>query len=182
MPLPYVYADFNAIEYPSDQSLAEMPLTGLGTLASLAMQRIRLTEGMALVLFEPEDIECEVTVHFDTARADPAGRQGEWIARFDHRLVRDTSRAGLTVPNEYPCIVCGQSFFGPALGRNYTAICRNCGASVMEPMLPPGCAQHRTFRGVPDAKEPVRDSGKSGDAMDSKTCKCLHDDGRTPSR
>jgi hypothetical protein len=141
MPLPRVYADFNAIEYPPGKPLAEMPLTGFGTLASLATQRIRLAEGMALVLFEPNDIECEATVHFDPSRVDPAGRQGEWIARFDHRLVRDTPRNDESVPNEHPCIVCGKSFFGHhERGRIYTAACRNCGASVMEPMLPPSRA------------------------------------------
>lgn len=137
MPLPRVYADFNAIEYPPGKVLAVMPLTGFGTLASLAMQRIRLAEGMALVLFEPNDIECEAVVHFDATRVDPAGRQGEWVARFDHHLVRDAPQTGESVPMEHPCIVCGKSFFGQALGRTYTAVCSNCGASVMEPMLPP---------------------------------------------
>lgn len=89
MPLPRIRVDFNAIEYTPDAQHAMMPLTGYGTLASLARQRLRLSEGMALVLIEPNDIECEVTVHFDRMRTDPAGRQGAWVARFDHRLVRD---------------------------------------------------------------------------------------------
>jgi hypothetical protein len=138
MSLPRVYADFNAIEYPPGKPLAEMPLTGFGTLASLAMQRIRLAEGMAVVLFEPNDIECEATVHFDASRVDPAGRQGEWVARFDHRLVRDTPQTSEALPEEHPCIVCSKPFFGQELARDYTAVCGNCGASVMEPMLPPG--------------------------------------------
>jgi hypothetical protein len=140
MPLPRIYADFNAIEYPPGEAFAEMPLTGFGTLASLAMQRIRLSEGMALVLFEPSDIECEATVHFDSSRVDPAGRRGEWTARFDHRLVRDAAEKGESAPKEHPCIVCGNSFFGQERSRTYSAACGNCGASVMEPMLPPGRA------------------------------------------
>jgi ribosomal protein L37AE/L43A len=136
VPLPRVYADFNAIEYPPDAPLAEMPLTGYGTLASLARQRLRLSEGMALVLFETNDIECEVTVHFDRSRTDPAGRQGEWVARFDHRLVQDCVRTEEQHVEQHPCIVCGSQSF-EQMPRNYTEVCSRCGASVMEPMLPP---------------------------------------------
>ena len=79
----------NAIEYLPGVSCAEMLLTGLGTLGSLARQGLRLEEGMSLVLVEPNDIECEATVHLDWSRTDPAGRKGEWVARSDHGLVRD---------------------------------------------------------------------------------------------
>jgi ribosomal protein L37AE/L43A len=137
MSLPRVYADFNAIEYPPGVSFAEMPLTGFGTLGSLARQGLRLSEGMALVLFEPNDIECEATVHFDWSRTDPAGRKGEWVARFDHRLVRDIENTGESAPQEHPCIVCGKPF---EQHRAYTDVCVNCGTSVMEPMLPPSSA------------------------------------------
>ena len=137
---PRVYADFNAIEYSGDASIAEMPLTGFGTLASLASQGVRLHEGMSLVLFEPDDIECAATVHFDRSRTDPAGRQGEWVARFDHRTVRDFPQTGEGVPLQHPCIVCGVPFFGERRARAYTDVCVNCGASVMEPMLPPSIA------------------------------------------
>jgi hypothetical protein len=140
MPLPRVYADFNAIESRPGESAAEMSLTGFGTLASLARQRLRLSEGMPVVLFEPNDIECEATVHFDTSRTVPAGRQGEWIARFDHRMVRDLPQTGEELPEDHPCIVCGKPFFGQEVHRTYTDNCVNCGASVMEPMLPPNCA------------------------------------------
>jgi ribosomal protein L37AE/L43A len=142
MPPPRVYADFNAIEYTPDKPFAEMPLTGFGTLASLARQRLRLFEGMRLILFESNDIECEATAHFDRSRIDPAGRQGEWIARFDHRLIRDLPNIGETLPKQHPCIVCGQPFYGQerGRGRTYTDRCSNCGASVMEPMLAPNAA------------------------------------------
>jgi hypothetical protein len=140
MSLPRGYADFNAIEYPPSVSCAEMPLTGFGTLGSLARQGLRLEEGMSLVLFEPNDIECEATIHFDWSRTDPAGRNGEWVARFAPRLVRDLENTGESVPQEHPCIVCGKPFFGQELRRAYTEVCVNCGASVMEPMLPPGSA------------------------------------------
>jgi hypothetical protein len=140
MPLPRVYADFNAIEYPPDAAFAEMRLTGYGTLASLARQGLRLSEGMALMLFEPNDIECEATVHFDRERKDPAGRRGEWVARFNHRLVKDSTREAEHVSEQHPCIVCGVPSFGLSATRNYTELCPVCGASVMEPMLPPNRA------------------------------------------
>ena len=141
MPLSRVYADFNAIEYPLGAALAEMPLTGYGTLSSLARQRLRLSEGMVLVLFEPNDIECEATVHFDTERTDPAGRKGEWVARFNQHGVQDCTRKDEPVTVQHPCIVCGAQTFGQEHScRTYTEECHVCGASVMEPMLPPKSA------------------------------------------
>ena len=138
MSMPRIYADFNAIEHTSNTSAAEMPLTGYGTLASLARQKLRLTEGMALLLFEPNDIECEVTVHFDRSRNDPAGRIGEWVARFDPRKIQDRSHASDS-SSAHPCIVCGHDFAAVFLtsGRHYTEVCAGCGASVMEPLAPP---------------------------------------------
>lgn len=140
MSLPRVYADFNAIERSPDVSFAELPLTGFGTLGSLSRLGLRLSEGMSLVLFEPNDIECEATVHFDWSRTDPARRKGEWVARFDPRLVRDLENTGESLQQEHPCIACGKSFFGHEQRRDYTAVCVNCGASVMESMLPPNNA------------------------------------------
>jgi hypothetical protein len=119
--LPRVYADFNAIEYVSTgQASAETPLTGYGTLASLARQRLQLAEGMWLLLYEPNDIECEADVHFDSSRTDPAGRKGQWVARInDHRQIRSSS-ASEESPLEHPCIVCGTNFAaqGDTLARN----------------------------------------------------------------
>lgn len=142
MPLPCIYADFNAIEYiDSERTKAEMALTGYGTLSSLARKSLRLEEGMVLILYEPNDIECEVTTHFDHARKDPAGRSGAWVARFDPRKIKDTLRPEER-SKEYPCISCGQDFLAhPSKSlRNYTESCTHCGASVMEPMAAPGRA------------------------------------------
>jgi ribosomal protein L37AE/L43A len=140
MSLPRVYADFNAIEYLPNSGRAEMRLTGYGTLASLARQRLRLSEGMPLVLFEPDDIECEVTVHFDSERTDPAGRKGEWVARFNHHSVLNCTQKEEASAQPHPCIVCGAQSFGQERSRTYTEVCSVCGASVMEPMLPPNSA------------------------------------------
>ncbi len=143
MPVPRVYADFNAIEYlDGGSSMAEMALTGYGTLASLARQRLRLSEGLLLLLYESNDIECEAVAHFDQSRKDPAGRIGEWVALIDdHRNIRDCTEPP-EASNEHPCIVCGNDFASQSLtrGRDYKEICVNCGASVMEPMMPPQSA------------------------------------------
>ena len=135
-----VYADFTAIEYEGEGSTrAHVALTGYGTLASLAKQRLRLVEGMPLLLFEPNDIECEAIAHFDLSRKDPAGRPGEWVGLIaDHRNIRDCTR-GAESSREHPCIACGSNFAAQSFsaGRNYTERCTNCGASIMEPMAAP---------------------------------------------
>lgn len=138
--LPRVYADFNAIEGPiKGSSILEMPLTGYGTLASLARQKLQLSEGMLMLFFEPGDIECEATVHFDTSRKDPANRVGEWVAQIDPASIRDNN--GLEESsNAHPCIVCGHDFMtglGSSAARNYKEVCICCGASVMAPMANP---------------------------------------------
>ena len=137
--VPRVYADFNAIEHPSDgSSTAEMRLTGYGTLASLSRQGLRLTEGMKLVLYEPSDIECEGVANFDQTRTDPAGRVGEWIARIDHTLIK-ANLSEKDEPCTHPCSNCGADLneLFKDKGRSYAEHCPTCGTSVMAPMAPP---------------------------------------------
>ena len=138
MTLPRIYADFNALEGNDPSSgLAPMPLTGYGTLTSLARQGLRLTEGMELVLYEPDDIECKTTVHFDATRKDPADRDGEWVALVNRDLIRDC-QVGAEDLSPHPCICCGHDFAATTdRWRDYKETCSNCGASVMEPMAPP---------------------------------------------
>lgn len=137
--LPRIYADFNAIEYPEEGgSIAEMPLTGYGTLASLSRQGLKLEEGMSLVLYEPSDIECEAVATFDQARTNPAGRPGEWVARLNHKEIR-SNLIEWDEPSTHPCSGCGKDlndlFRGE--GRSYNEHCPACGTSVMAPMAPP---------------------------------------------
>jgi hypothetical protein len=138
MPLLRVYADFNAIEYLDDErTRAEMSLTGYGTLASLARQKLRLHEGMALLLYETNDIECEAEMHFDSSRLDPAGRRGEWIARLDPSNVRASAYGG-EGSSAHPCIVCERDLASQSgYGSSYTEKCAGCGASIMVPLAPP---------------------------------------------
>lgn len=138
MRLPQVYADFNAIEHGANATdLAALPLTGYGTLSSLAAQGLRLSEGMRVLIYEPEDIECEALIHFDPSRADPAGRQGEWVA-----LVQPTEIRASTLTHEpaldFPCLACGRLFEQAA--RSFRELCSGCGSSVMLPLAPPGSA------------------------------------------
>jgi hypothetical protein len=146
MSLPRVYADFNALERGDDQAAARMALTGYGTLMSLAQQNLRLAEGMALLLYEPDDIECEATVHFESGRVDPAGHVGAWVAWLDPRCIRDCKLSSKEL-KAHPCIICGTDFMAQthALGRNYREVCASCGASVMEPMAPPKNAAKPIF-------------------------------------
>jgi hypothetical protein len=136
MSLPRVYADFNALEYVRDEgSDAVMALAGYGTPGSLARQGLRLEEGMSLLLYEPNDIECEAKAHFDPSRMDPAGRAGEWVARLDPRKIRDSAVAK-DVSKAHPCIACGREFFekSSTTCRNCMEVCTGCGASIMAPM------------------------------------------------
>ena len=138
MPLPRIYADFNAIEYiDSERTKAEMALTGYGTLRSLARQSLRLEEGMTLLLYEPNDIECEGVAHFEMNIKDPAGRVGQWVARIKCGDIRECKRKDVIW--DHPCIECGTDLvkaFG-RIGGNYKEHCPACGASIMAPMLPP---------------------------------------------
>jgi hypothetical protein len=135
MRLPQVYADFNAIEHgASDKDLAAIPLTGYGTLSSLAAQGLRLSEGMRVLIYEPEDIECEALIHFDPSRTDPAGRSGEWVALVRPAEIRASALA-TEPPGVFPCLSCGRLFTQEE--RNYREVCSGCGLSVMQPMAPP---------------------------------------------
>ena len=137
MALPYIYADFNALNPHADDAIVEMQITGYGTLASLARQKLRFTEGMAMVVYEPMDIECEATAHYDSLLKDPAGRPGAWVVRLNPTNIRESVQSQDN-NGEHPCIICGHDFkVSFARGRNYTEHCVSCGASVMEPLAPP---------------------------------------------
>jgi hypothetical protein len=139
MVAPRIYADFNSIEYlNADKSSATVGLTGYGTLASLSNQKIRLKEGMAVVLYEPNDIEAEGSAHFDRQRIDPAGTGGEWIALIDARNIRACTKAEPEF-HRHACFCCGKDLLPhlKAVGQSYTERCPSCGTSVMAPLAPP---------------------------------------------
>lgn len=138
MRLPQVYADFNAIERDTDAGdLAVLPLTGYGTLSSLAAQGLRLSEGMRVLLYEPENIECDALIHFDPSRAEPAGRQGAWVALVRPAEIRPTMLTQ-NPSQDFPCLACKRLF--AQVERSYREVCSGCGLSVMQPMAPPDSA------------------------------------------
>lgn len=149
MSLPQVYADFNAIERAADDhALVPLPLTGYGTLSSLATQGLRLSEGLEVLLYEPEDIECEAVVHFDSSRKGPAGHTGEWVALVLPSSIRKCAITQ-SPPQDFPCLICGALFDQKV--RSYREVCSNCGASVMEPMAPPKSFAGSVHQVVPNA-------------------------------
>lgn len=142
MTIPRVYADFNSIEYEDiAHTSATVGLTGYGTIANLSKLKLRLTEGQQLLLYEPNDIEVEGVAFFDHTRIDPAGRSGEWMARFDPRNIRDAIPTTES-PREHPCFGCGYDLLPhlKVVGQRYIEVCPNCATSVMAPLEPPKTA------------------------------------------
>lgn len=137
---PRVYADFNAIEH-QDAGCSLLPLTGYGTLASLSRQQIRLVEGQELVLFEPNEVECEATVYYDRSSVGPAGIVGEWVARIPTGAFRGCTEAEQPTL-EHPCSGCGLDLekYQPVNWRSYHEVCSKCGAPVMALLAPPPSA------------------------------------------
>jgi hypothetical protein len=139
MQIPRAYADFNGIEYDTyNQPSAAIDLTGYGTIASLANQKIRLKEGMVLVLCEPNDIEVKGTAYFDHTLIDPAGRMGKWMARINAKEIKDCEPSE-PMHHQHFCSSCEQDLI-PHLkeaGQLYKEFCPRCGTSVMAPLAPP---------------------------------------------
>lgn len=145
---PRIYADFNAIEYLDGSRVeARMSITGYGSLASLSKQKIRLSEGLRLTLFEPGDVEVTGVAHFDPARRDPAGRAGEWVVQFRASEIRD-SACGSELTREHLCFSCGENMYThlDKVGRRYVESCPRCGTSVMEPLGPPAAQPNHSLK------------------------------------
>ena len=149
MNAPYIYADFNGIKYTNEsKSEAILDLNGYGTLASLARQNLRLTEGMSLVLYEPNDIEVIGIAHFDKNRIDPAGRVGAWVAHVNPAHIQGSTYAR-EPSNEHLCMGCRQDLnpYLSKVGRAYNESCPHCGTSIMTPLSPPEAQPNNSFRG-----------------------------------
>lgn len=140
MTIPRVYADFNALPNADPvpgSTKVRMAITGLGTLRSLARQRLTLSEGMTILLFESRDIQCLATVHFDPSLSDPAGRTGAWVAELDPGTIEDSS---LDDPDTgHPCLSCGRDLtaYLSVAGFSYNQHCPYCTTSLMAPLAKP---------------------------------------------
>ena len=139
MDIPFVYADFNSIErYTFGGYDSRVGMTGYGSIASLSTQRIKLREGMDLIVYEPLDIEATGVAHFDLNCSDPAGRIGMWFVLVNNKDIRDSkysSEAGGT----HLCFGCRYDLKEhlDKSGRRYQEKCPRCGTEIMTPLSPP---------------------------------------------
>lgn len=139
MKIPFVYADFNSLESASIGSYdSRIDLVGYGSLMSLSRQKIQLSEGMRLIVYEPNDIEAEGVAHFDWTESDPAGRDGKWYALINKDEINESSQEDLS-DESHLCFGCGGDLneLLTTKARNYTEECPVCRTSVMKPLEPP---------------------------------------------
>lgn len=132
--VPRIYVDFNDFG----------PHIGLGfngTLRDLSIQRIRLTHGMPLVLYDDdgdESMEVDAVVEYHPNAA--FGPQMQWRARVDKSSFRRRPRTtGPISTFAIPCFRCGDDIYKQALDRKITDLdfkCEKCGGRVLEPFLP----------------------------------------------
>jgi hypothetical protein len=136
-----IYADFNGIVVcPGGLPNSCLDLTGYGTLASLSRHRIRLSEGLVLTFYEPDDIEVEAEVFYDTTHRGKFTAPGRWLARFNSVKIRNSEVTEARERPEHLCFTCRLDLteYLRLVGRQYNEACPSCGTSVMHPLLPPG--------------------------------------------
>ena len=104
MKLPFVYADFNSLEPSLTGSYdSRIDLVGYGSLKSLSRQKIQISEGMRLIVYEPNDIKAEGIVHFDRTESDPAGRDGKWFVLLNKDEIKDSNQED--APDKTICVL-----------------------------------------------------------------------------
>jgi hypothetical protein len=136
MTFPRIYADFNGLDRsPADRDRVAIHLHYFGTLVDLCRQRVRLTEGLVVVVYsdsdESEDLEATGVVHFDI-------NTKQWFAEFDESQIRYVN----TKPNEalrLLCWSCGAELWvsGDRRSIQIGDVCASCRASIHEPLAPP---------------------------------------------
>ena len=139
-----VYADFNAlldVGGPGRHGLVH--LDRLGTLRDLCAARLRLREGLTLILrsdsSEDEDLEIEATVRWSS---DPRALDGGcWVGEFDPEAFRDVpAQSERSVSDWFPCGSCGTNLAADIRrsGLNSSTTCVACGTRVHALIAPPG--------------------------------------------
>lgn len=135
-----IYADFNGIiDCSKGNSKSCLALTGYGTLASLSRHQIRLREGMILTFYEPDDIEVEGEVFYDTKIPSKFTSPGQWVALYDSQQVRNSEESCDLDLKQHLCFKCRIDLepYLKTVGQQYKEICPNCGTDIMSPLLPP---------------------------------------------
>jgi len=130
---PRIYVDFNDLG-------PEIGLAYNGTLRDLSQQKIRLRDGMALVLYDEDGDEVmevqAVAQHQPDASSNP---QLQWRAHVDLDTFRRSVSVSITSKEFHiPCFTCGVDVYRRAIGRKLAGMdftCANCSARVLEPYL-----------------------------------------------
>jgi hypothetical protein len=102
MSIPRIFADFNGL---TDN---EVGLEYFGSLRDLSRLRLRLSEGMKLVVYDPSDGD-EVMEMEGMA----AYRHGRWGAVLDASSFRRVPNQSVSEPPfDFPCFHCGKDIYG----------------------------------------------------------------------
>ena len=142
-----IYADFNAQLDPGGPGRPGLVcLERLGTLRDLCDARIRLREGLPLLLYtdstEDEDIEIEAIARWI---ADPAAANGGiWAGEFAPAAFRDVPKyRDRDVLEWFPCGACGFNLADDIRrsGLNSSTTCPQCGVRVHSPIAPPAVGE-----------------------------------------
>lgn len=136
-----IYADFNGIVdcRKKASNLVCLALTGYGTIASLSRHQICLREGLILIFYEPNDIEVEGEVFYDTNFPGKFTSPGQWLALYDPELIRNSEESSALELKEHLCFNCRLDLTEHLniVGRQYKEVCPDCGTSIMYPLFPP---------------------------------------------
>jgi hypothetical protein len=106
-----IYADFNAqLDFGGPGRPGLVHLDRLGTLRDLCAARLRLRDGLALLLYsdssENEDLEIGATARWSSNPTMVGG--GCWVGEFDPEAFRDVPKqATQSVSEWFPCGACG---------------------------------------------------------------------------
>ena len=137
MKFPRIYADYNGLQASSrNLSKLAVALDTFGTLRVLSNARVRLQDGVQLVIFDysddEEDLENTVTVYWEEAR-------NRWLAKFLEEDVVYIPKRDRTENNEFLCLKCRLPLQGH-IEKNETnenSACPRCGEKIFAAIKPP---------------------------------------------
>ena len=131
----HVYADFNGIiRLEHDSDFEYLDVCGRGTIKDLNSQKIALSEGLALTLFEPEDIQVKAIMHFFPSVKDKNCPDGKWLGKYKPEDVIDSKIQNNDA--KLVCFKCDYSF-PENKGFNFQMQCPKCSTRITYALLPP---------------------------------------------